>query len=272
MSRNTLVALLIALSTTALLAQLGPAAKDFTPPPDVAAPPDDAEKTPSGVASKVIRAGTSTEKPGATDVVTVHYTGWSNDGRMFDSSYARGNPSMFPLNRALPGWRECVQLMVLGETRRCWVPEAQAYKGAAGRPKGMVVFDIVLLDTRQSPTIPPSDVKGPPSDARRTASGLAFKVLRPGAGTRKPSEGDRVTVHYTGWTTDGKMFDSSVARTTPATFRLGEGLIRGWNEGVPFMVEGERTRFWVPESLAYKGEVGQPRGMLVFDIDLIKVE
>ena len=272
MIRGVLVGFIAALSTAALLAQSGPASRDFSPPPDLAAPPADAEKSASGVASRVLRAGTSTEKPTATDVVTVHYTGWSTDGRMFDSSYVRGNPSMFPLNRALPGWRECVQLMVLGEARRCWVPEAMAYKGAPGRPKGQVVFDIELLDTRQSPTIAPADVKGPPSDARRTATGLAFKVLRQGSGTKKPNEGDKVTVHYTGWTTDGKMFDSSVARGTPATFRLGEGLIRGWNEGVPFMVEGERTRFWVPEALAYKGEAGQPHGMLVFDIDLIKIE
>jgi peptidylprolyl isomerase len=267
---NTVV-LVACLCTTVAAAQLGPAAKDFSPPPDVAAPPADAEKTATGVASKVIRPGESTEKPSPTDVVTVHYTGWSSDGRMFDSSYARGNPSMFPLNRALPGWRECVQLMVLGETRRCWVPESQAYKGAAGRPKGMVVFDIELLDTRQSPTIAPPDVKGPPSDARRTASGLAFKVLRPGTGTRHPNDGDRVTVHYTGWTTDGKMFDSSVMRGTPATFGLDQ-VIKGWTDGVQLMVEGEKSRFWIPQDLAYKGEAGSPRGMLVFDIELIKIE
>ena len=252
-------------------AQSRQATRNFSPPPDLAAPPADAVKSQSGLASRVVTPGSSAEKPSATDVVTVHYTGWSSDGRMFDSSHTRDMPSMFPLNRALPGWRECVQLMVLGETRRCWVPEALAYKGAANRPKGTIVFDIELLDTRQSPTIAPADVKGPPSDARRTASGLAFKVVRPGTGTRRPSVGDQVTVHYTGWTTDGKMFDSSVVRTQPTTFRLGDDLIRGWNEGVPMMVEGERTRFWIPEAMAYKGETGKPRGMLVFDIDLVKV-
>ena len=80
--------------------------------------------------------------------MTVQYTGWANDGRMFDSSLTRPMPSMFPLNRAMAGWRECVGLMVLHEVRRCWVPEALGYKGAAGRPKGTVVFDIELLDTR----------------------------------------------------------------------------------------------------------------------------
>ena len=55
---------------------------------------------------------------------------------MFDSTVARGKPSMFPLDRVMAGWRECVMLMTVGETRRCWVPQALAYAGRAGRPTG----------------------------------------------------------------------------------------------------------------------------------------
>jgi FKBP-type peptidyl-prolyl cis-trans isomerase len=247
-------------------------AQDFAPPPDLESPPSDAVKSKSGLSSKVITSATSPEKPIGTDVVTVHYTGWAaTDGRMFDSSIARGNPSTFPLNRVMAGWRECVQLMGIGEKRRCWVPEDLAYKGAAGRPTGTVVFDIELLDFRPSPTIPPADVKEPPADAHRTPSGLAYKVIRPGKGVRRPAAWSKVTVHYTGWTTDGKMFDSSVARGAPTTLGL-EDVIRGWTEGMQLMVEGERTRFWIPEGLAYKGEAGSPRGMLVFDVELIRIE
>jgi FKBP-type peptidyl-prolyl cis-trans isomerase len=219
----------------------------------------------------MITPGTGQDKPAPTDVVTVHYTAWTPDGKMFDSSRTRGTPSMFPLNRSLVGWRECVQLMTVGETRRCWLPQNLAYQGQAGRPRGMVVFDIELLDTRLAPSSAPPDVAAPPEDAKRTASGLAYKVLKPGTGTRKPAAWDRVTVHYTGWTTDGKMFDSSVARGMPATLGL-DAVIRGWTEGMQLMVEGERTRFWIPQTLAYRGEPGSPRGMLVFDIDLIKIE
>jgi peptidylprolyl isomerase len=57
----------------------------------------------------------------------------------------------------------------------------------------------------------------------------------------------------------------------PVTLDLNN-VIRGWAEGLQLMVEGERTRFWIPERLAYKGERGKPRGMLVFDVDLIKIE
>lgn len=245
---------------------------DLTAPPDLESPPPDAARSSTGLISKIVTPGTGTEKPEGTDIVTVHYTGWSSDGQMFDSSHTRGNPSTFPLDRVMAGWRECVQLMTVKEKRRCWVPQDLAYKGAAGRPTGTVVFDIELLETRRSPTIAPPDVKGPPEDAKRTPSGLAYKVLRPGTGTERPRAWSRVTVHYTGWTTDGKMFDSSVARGAPMTFGLDEGLIRGWVEGMQLMVEGEHTRFWIPEALAYKGEAGNPRGMLVFDIELLRIE
>jgi len=241
-------------------------------PEDVAAPPPDAVKTESGIWTKVLRPGTGTARPGPTDMVTVLYSGWTTDGKLFDSSALRNNkPSTLSLDRVLPGWREGVQLMVVGEKRRLWVPEELAFKGAEGRPRGMVVFDIELLDIQPSPTAPPPDVARPPQNAKRTPSGLAYRVLRPGTGTRRPTERSRVTVHYTGWTTDGKMFDSSIVRGRPATFALDE-VIKGWSEGVQLMVEGEKARFWIPQELAYQGRPGAPRGMLVFDIELIAIE
>ena len=82
-----------------------------------------------------------------------------------------------------------------------------------------------------------------------------------------------VTVHYTGWTTDGRMFDSSVTRNEPATFPLGR-VIKGWTEGVQLMVVGEKRRFWIPGSLAYDNSTrpGVPKGMLVFDVELLAIK
>ena len=239
-------------------------------PSDLGAPPNDAVKSSTGLISKTIKSGTSDEKPIATDVVTVNYTGWRSDGMMVDSSVARGQASTFPLDKVMAGWRECVMLMTIGETRRCWVPQALAYNGRAGRPTGTVVFDIELIDFRPSPLIAPPDVKGPPDDAKRTPSGLAYKVLRPGKGTRSPSPFSQVSVHYTGWTTEGRMFDSSVPSGMPRSMRLDE-VIKGWSEGVPMMTEGERMRLWVPEKLAYEGK-SDPKGMLVFDIELVAIQ
>jgi peptidylprolyl isomerase len=260
--------LLIALLTTTAWAQ---APVDIPAPADLLAPPTDAVKSATGLISKTIKPGTGTDKPIRTDVVTVDYTGWRSDGVMYDSSVVRGKPSTFPLDRVMAGWRECVMLMTVGETRRCWVPQDLAYRGQTGRPLGTVVFDIELIDMRPSPLIPPTDVKAPPDDAHRTPSGLAYKVIRPGTGVRRPSPFSEVSVHYTGWTTDGKMFDSSVTRGQPINMRL-DGVIKGWTEGVPLMVEGERARFWIPENLAYEGKGEGPRGMLVFDIELVKIQ
>lgn len=117
----------------------------------------------------------------------------------------------------------------------------------------------------------PADVATPPADAETTASGLASKVQTPGTGTHHPTATSRVRVHYTGWTTDGKMFDSSVARNEPITFGLNQ-VITGWTEGVQLMVEGETRRLWIPETLAYRGQPGAPKGMLVFDVQLIRIE
>ncbi len=117
-------------------------------PTDVAAAPADAEVTASGLATKVVEAGDGKLKPTAESVVVAHYTGWTTDGKAFDSSVARGRPATFPIGRVIPGWREGLQLMSVGETRRMWIPEQLAYRGRRGRPAGMLVFDVELLEIR----------------------------------------------------------------------------------------------------------------------------
>ena len=121
------------------------AVQDLPAPDDVVAPPKDAQRSSSGLASKVLVKGTGSEQPSATSTVTVHYTGWSTDGTMFDSSVVRGQRSTFPLNRVIKGWTEGLQLMVVGEKRRFWIPADLAY-GENGRVPGMLVFDVELFE------------------------------------------------------------------------------------------------------------------------------
>lgn len=245
-------------------------------PADVNTVPSNTESTASGLASRVLVAGTGTELPAAADTVTVHYSGWTTDGRMFDSSVKRGEPTSFPLNRVIKGWTEGLQLMVVGETRRFWIPADLAYgeNPGGGRPGGLLVFDVQLLDIEKAPEPPkvPEDVAAVPADAEVRDSGLASRVLEAGEGTEHPTKRDSVTVHYSGWTTDGQMFDSSVMRGSPATFGLSQ-VIAGWTEGVQLMVEGEKRRFWIPGKLAYGEQPrgGAPGGTLVFDVELIKI-
>jgi FKBP-type peptidyl-prolyl cis-trans isomerase len=268
------------LAGTIAISELGPLqdAKKLPAPADVAAAPNDAKKTASGLARKVLTPGTGKEHPGPDDKVKVHYTGWTTDGKMFDSSVTRGEPTSFRVGGVIKGWTEGLQLMTVGEKTRFWIPGKLAYgdtPAQPGMPAGMLVFDVELLEIATAPKAPavPPDVKAAPATAKKSESGLAYRVLQKGTGTRHPKATDRVKVHYSGWTPDGKMFDSSVTRGEPTAFALN-GVIKGWTEGVQLMVEGEKARFWIPGNLAYgdNPRPGAPGGPLVFDIELIAIE
>ena len=114
------------------------AAADIPAPPDVAAPPADALRTPSGLASKVLQVGFGQARPGLRSLVTVNYTGWTPDGKMFETNQG----VEFEVARVIDGWKEGLQLMTVGEKRRFWIPSELAYG------KGMLVFDVELLRVR----------------------------------------------------------------------------------------------------------------------------
>ena len=252
--------------------------KAIPAPADVATPPADAKKTASGLATKVLTPGKGKDHPKDEDSVKVHYTGWTSDGKMFDSSVARGEPTSFGVTQVIAGWTEALKLMVVGEKRRMWIPGKIAYGETArpGYPAGQLTFDVELLEITAPPKPPetPKDVAAAPADAKKTASGLAYKVLKKGTGKDHPTATSRVRVHYSGWTKDGKMFDSSVSRGEPASFGLNQ-VIPGWTEGVQLMVVGEKTRFWIPGKMAYGDEPkrpGAPSGQLTFDVELLDIQ
>lgn len=104
--------------------------------------------TSSGLQHNVLCEGSGSEKPTASDRVTVHYHGTLIDGRVFDSSVERDEPITFGLNQVIKGWSEGVQLMVVGEKRRLVIPADLAYgNGSAGiiTPGSVLIFDIELL-------------------------------------------------------------------------------------------------------------------------------
>jgi FKBP-type peptidyl-prolyl cis-trans isomerase len=120
---------------------------------------------------------------------------------------------------------------------------------------------------------------GPPQiegDPVTTPDGLKIWDLTAGSGA-KAVAGTNVTVHYTGWLTDGKKFDSSVDRGDPFNFRLGAGqVIKGWDEGVKGMMVGGKRRLEIPASLGYgsrgAGGVIPPNATLIFDVELLGVK
>jgi FKBP-type peptidyl-prolyl cis-trans isomerase len=125
-----------------------------------------------------------------------------------------------------------------------------------------------------SPNSGATTTAGP--DIITTASGLQYQVLNSGTGA-VATAGHMVSVHYTGWLTDGKKFDSSVDRGQPFQFSLGAGqVIKGWDEGVAGMKVGEKRKLTIPATLGY-GERGAggaipPNATLVFDVELLGVQ
>lgn len=260
MSRSSALLLLLVLSFPLL------AAETPEPPADLAAPPADAEKSDDGLVTKVLSAGSGTARPGGDDLVRVRYTVWKADGTLVQ--HVPGAQSLLiAVPKMIPGWGAAARKMVVGERRRAWVPPSLT----GGKSDVALIFDTELLEIVQKPKTP-EDVAGPPADAEKTITGLAYRILEPGTEGRQPSRGSTVVVHYTGWTTDGRMFDSSVLRGQPASFRVSD-VIKGWTEGLQLMQVGEKRRFWIPAKLAYGDNPtgGKPAGMLVFDIELIAV-
>ncbi len=221
-------------------------------------------------------------QPQAGDKVDVHYTGYFEDGKIFDSSVRRGQPIAFTLGRGqvIKGWDEGISKLAVGEKARLLIPYQLAY-GENGRPpiipaKANLIFDVELVAVHPQVTPLPFDTKG--KDTVKTASGLQYIVVKKAdSNTPKAEKGKMVKVHYTGYFKDGRVFDSSVQRGQPFTFKLGMGqVIKGWEEGVALMHVGEKFRFIIPYQLAY-GENGYPGAIppktdLIFDVELLGVE
>lgn len=112
------------------------------------------------------------------------------------------------------------------------------------------------------------------ADIHVTKSGLQYRIIQEGTG-KKPKLTDTVVTHYEGKTIDGRIFDSSVRRNTPARFPLN-GVISGWQEALQLMGEGSKWEIFVPSDLAY-GQAGsggtiEPHATLIFQIELIAIE
>jgi FKBP-type peptidyl-prolyl cis-trans isomerase len=250
-------------------------------PPDVATPPADAIRTASGLAMTVLQSGSGDERPSGDDCVVVRFTAWTRGGSLFTTSGLHGETSTQCLTAAIPGVAEALTAMAPGEKRRIWVPEELAYVEHVAHhgtkmmhvdppPKVDLTFDVELVSILKAAERP-LNLKTPPRDAFRTPSGVAIVVLQPGAGTKHPSPGSRVTINYSGWKADGELFESTATSGHPAIFFLGTTL-PGWREGLQYMVMGEKARLWIPAALGYGVRPSQkmvPAGDLVYDIELV---
>lgn len=234
--------------------------------------------TDSGLEILMIEKG-SGPKPSSGDVVQVHYVGTLEDGTLFDSSRERGQPFAFPLGqgRVIPGWDEGIALLNQGGKAKLTIPPDLGYgETGAGNvipPNATLTFEVELIDITAGSPSSPQVV--PASDYTETESGLKYFDIAAGEGNT-PNEGQTVSVHYTGWLTDGEKFDSSLDRGQPFSFTLGNReVIAGWDEGVATMKVGTVRQLVIPPELAYgsqgAGGVIPPEATLIFEVELLDI-
>jgi FKBP-type peptidyl-prolyl cis-trans isomerase len=233
---------------------------------DVTTIPSTAKRTASGISYVVLQEG-SGERPGSNSLVTVHYSGWTMDGKMFDSSYNRGQTTTFKLTDVIEGWIEGVQLMQRGSKVRFWIPENLAYKGRSGAPAGMLVFDIELINFTDPPKAPSPLL--PPQNAKKTSVNKPYVVDSTSNGP-KATTVSTVTVHYNIWTTTGQLMQSTQQQNAPVTMPLTD-MQKEWQEVLVLMAAGDRVSLWqIPEQSSYSNHQSNPA--LLHEIILVEVK
>lgn len=240
-------------------------------PRPLEAPPANAEQAAGGMSYVVLQPAPDATKLASGPFVEFTADVWSADGVTRANSKESGPQLALVqrLAREQPGLARAILTSPVGETRRWWFHADRLKPGYAGMPDLPHVVDLTVLGNKD-PLQTPTDLASPPADALRTRSGIAYRVIRQGPGGPKPKRSSTVEIHYSGWTSYGRLFDSSVQRDVRAVFPLDK-LIPGWQEAVPLMSRGDTYRFWIPGKLAYDdapSSPNTPRGTLVFDITL----
>lgn len=225
--------------------------------------------TKSGLVYERLTAGEG-DRPGDRFFCELDWDFWKTDGSYVVGSSLVGKMPVVIGKAEHKFLDEIVQLMQVGEVLRVEVPDTMT-------PPRMLRFKTVwrLKLLRMNKPLPMPAFQLPKAaELTKTKSGLQYKVLERGDGKgASPRVGGLVEVHYTGWLTDGKQFDSSVEKGAPATFQIGE-VIPGWNEGLQLMKPGDTFLFVIPSELGY-GTRGTPDktigpgATLVFHVKLL---
>ncbi|HPS18304.1 MAG TPA: FKBP-type peptidyl-prolyl cis-trans isomerase [Bacteroidales bacterium] len=237
----------------------------------------DTVTTASGLKYVVISKGRGIKVDSGMNV-TAHYTGYFEDGKIFDSSVDRDEPITIPIGsgKVIKGWDEGITCLHVGDKAKLFIPYTLAYGEVARGPipaKSNLIFDVEILKAEKKVDAVPYDVTG--KDTLTTASGLKYIIVNAGTGEQAAS-GKTVKVHYSGYFLDGSLFDSSVEMGTPIEIVLGQGqVIKGWDEGITLLKAGTKARLIIPYQLGYGENAYGPipaKSTLVFDVELIEVK
>lgn len=235
------------------------------------------KKTASGLEYTIYEKGNG-KKPVNGDKVVVHYTGRLTNDTVFDSSRNRGTPFTFKLGvgQVIKGWDEAFQLLQAGDKATIKFGHELGYgeRGAGAiPPKATLIFDVELMDVIEAPRQWIVTSK----DTVTLGGGLKYILIKGNKTGEKVGGDAKVTLHYSGFFTDGKPFDSSVERGQPFSAKLGKGLtLKALEEALLHLHKGEKAKIFIPYDLAY-GEAGHPpiippKSDLIFDIEVLNVE
>jgi FKBP-type peptidyl-prolyl cis-trans isomerase len=233
--------------------------------------PTDVQVSASGLASAVLVQGTGANKPGIDDNVKVHYSGWTADGRLFDSSENSGTAPTVAVNGVISGWTEALQGMVEGEKRRIWIPGNLAFgkSGKPGRPAGDLIYDLQLLRIEPAFQLPkaPENLTTPPSGAVLETNGIKWVKLENGRGNRHLVDVSQIGLHFTIWHANGEIAATTRHSNQARSYKIEE-LPLSLREIVKSMHEGESRRLWLPENPTPPGPTRLilPKGKAVMDI------
>ncbi len=238
----------------ALVSCLPLSAQDTPGTPKPSGPPKDTEivTTASGLKYSILQKGDGERAPKMGERVTVHYTGWLEDGTKFDSSRDNGKPFAFVLGvgQVIKGWDEGVALMTKGTRCKLTIPYDLAY-GEDGRPpripaKATLIFDVELLSFEAMPEFK----AGVKDKQKKTESGLVYELLKEGTGDKLKAE-QSFELRYAFWNSEGKLLEAT--EQNDATIK---GLVESMNykflqEAPLLMRVGDRMRFEVPPALLF---------------------
>ncbi|QQS38130.1 MAG: FKBP-type peptidyl-prolyl cis-trans isomerase [Ignavibacteriales bacterium] len=249
----------------------------------------DITTTQKGIRFLDVKTGTGEEvKKG--NKVSIHFTGWIiNDSTDLFSDWSTdstkmmhivadsrrsGNPAVFVLDSVsfAPGIDDAMAGMKKGGIRTVILPPVNDPQNPMANKPGFKLV-VELLDFKEY--VPVKMWEADTSKIQTQSSGLKYIVIKEGEGENaKP--GNFVTVHYSGFFTDGRKFDSSIDSEEPINFQLGQRkVINGWEEGITLMNKGSKIKLIVPPSLAYGDEqymMIPPNSTLVFDIELLDIK
>lgn len=243
--------------------------------------------------------------PSIQDLVTVRYTGWLDDGCIFDSTFTRGEDADLLLVSVIPGWREAMLTMAAGTIRRVEIPSDLAYQDLGSPPvippHATLTFDIELVSflTPAEAVMTATAVvaaftatpegraavlecnQGYPDAAPQFGDVTGDQLVIQESGIRvfdvaegngnSPGPGNTVNVHYTGWLTNGCIFDTSYTNGVSSIFPVNE-VIPGFRDAILGMSVGGQRRVEIPSELGYgdagAGDAIPPGATIIFDIVL----